>query len=133
MELGAFLQLPSSPPRDPGNRQFRDPTRIGEARPSHLVTMAGVGAMPTVGPEGYDRLLDEVVLVSRLREVRGLLGFARLAAPEHFSEIVPLNQSVDELRTGKMPAQPEVPRRPPTEVYLAAAAGDQEDRQVPPR
>jgi hypothetical protein len=38
--------------------------------------------MPTVGPEGYDRLLDQVVLVSRLREVRSLLGFTRLGAPE---------------------------------------------------
>ena len=32
--------------------------------------------------EGYDRLLDQVVLVSRLREVRALVGFTRVAAPE---------------------------------------------------
>ena len=39
-------------------------------------------AVPELTPEGYDRLLDQVVLVSRLREVRALLGFTRLAAPE---------------------------------------------------
>jgi len=39
-------------------------------------------ATATPSPEGYDRLLDQVVLVSRLREVRALLGFTRLAAPE---------------------------------------------------
>ena len=39
-------------------------------------------AVPTPSPEGYDRLLDQVVLVSRLREVRALVGFTRLAAPE---------------------------------------------------
>jgi hypothetical protein len=39
-------------------------------------------AVPTLSPEGYDRLLDQVVLVSRLREVRALVGFTRLAAPE---------------------------------------------------
>jgi hypothetical protein len=39
-------------------------------------------AVPTPSPEGYDRLVDQVVLVSRLREVRALVGFTRLAAPE---------------------------------------------------
>jgi hypothetical protein len=39
-------------------------------------------ATPTPGPEGYGGLLDQVVLVSRLREVRALLGFTRLSAPE---------------------------------------------------
>jgi hypothetical protein len=39
-------------------------------------------AMPTITPDGYDWLLDQVVLVSRLREVRALLGFTRLSAPE---------------------------------------------------
>lgn len=39
-------------------------------------------AVPTPSPEGYDRLLDQVVLVSRLREVRALVDFTRLAAPD---------------------------------------------------
>ncbi len=39
-------------------------------------------AVPTPTPKGYDRLLDQVVLVSRLREVRALAGFTRLAAPD---------------------------------------------------
>ncbi len=38
--------------------------------------------MPTDSPRGYDSLIDQVVLVSRLREVRALLGFTRLSAPE---------------------------------------------------
>jgi hypothetical protein len=33
-------------------------------------------------PPGYDRLIDQVVQVSRLREVRALLGFTRLSAPD---------------------------------------------------
>lgn len=39
-------------------------------------------AVPTLTPRGYDRLIDQVVLVSRLREVRALLGFTRLASPD---------------------------------------------------
>ena len=39
-------------------------------------------AVPTPGPDRYDALLDQVVLVSRLREVRALVGFTRLSAPE---------------------------------------------------
>ncbi len=39
-------------------------------------------AVPTDSPRGYDNLIDQVVLVSRLREVRALLGFTRLSAPE---------------------------------------------------
>ncbi len=33
-------------------------------------------------PEGYGGLLDQVVRVSRLREVQALVGFTRLGAPE---------------------------------------------------
>lgn len=33
-------------------------------------------------PAGYERLIDQVVQVSRLREVRALLGFTRLSAPD---------------------------------------------------
>jgi len=39
-------------------------------------------AVPTPNPDGYERLLDQVVLVSRLREVRALLAFTRLSAPD---------------------------------------------------
>jgi hypothetical protein len=39
-------------------------------------------ATPTHNPDGYDNLIDQVVLVSRLREVRALLGFTRLSAPD---------------------------------------------------
>jgi hypothetical protein len=52
------------------------------SRPTTDRQDADFRAVPTVGPEGYDRLLDQVVLVSRLREVRSLLGFTRLGAPE---------------------------------------------------
>jgi hypothetical protein len=39
-------------------------------------------AEPTPTPENYDHLIDQVVLVPRLREVQALLGFTRLSAPE---------------------------------------------------
>jgi hypothetical protein len=38
-------------------------------------------AAATPSPDGYDRLLDQVVLVSRLREVRALVGFTRINSP----------------------------------------------------
>jgi hypothetical protein len=52
------------------------------SRPTTERQDADFRAVPTPNPEGYDRLLDQVVLVSRLREVRALLGFTRLSAPE---------------------------------------------------
>jgi hypothetical protein len=39
-------------------------------------------AVATESPDGYDRLLDQVVLVSRLREVRALVGFTRINSPD---------------------------------------------------
>jgi hypothetical protein len=39
-------------------------------------------AEPTPTPEDYGHLLDQVVLVPRLREVQALVGFTRLSAPE---------------------------------------------------
>jgi Domain of unknown function (DUF1998) len=52
------------------------------SRPTTERQDADFRATPTVSPGGYDRLLDQVVLVTRLREVRALVGFTRLAAPE---------------------------------------------------
>ncbi len=39
-------------------------------------------ATPTPTPQGSESLLDQVVLVSRLREVQALVGFTRLSAPQ---------------------------------------------------
>jgi hypothetical protein len=52
------------------------------SRPTTERQDADFRAVPTPSPEGYGKLLDQVVLTSRLREVRALLGFTRLAAPE---------------------------------------------------
>jgi hypothetical protein len=52
------------------------------SRPTTERQDADFRAVPTLSPQGYDRLIDQVVLVSRLREVRALLGFTRLSAPE---------------------------------------------------
>jgi hypothetical protein len=52
------------------------------ARPTTERQDADFRATPTPPPRGYDRLIDQVVLVSRLREVRALIGFTRLSAPE---------------------------------------------------
>lgn len=48
-------------------------------------------ATPTDTPVGYERLLDQVVLVTRLREVQALLGFTRLTAPDR-RELDPVNR-----------------------------------------
>ncbi|MGH3169621.1 MAG: DrmB family protein, partial [Trebonia sp.] len=48
-------------------------------------------AVPTASPRGYDSLIDQVVQVSRLREVRALVGFTRLSAPER-DELRPVRQ-----------------------------------------
>jgi len=51
-------------------------------------------ATPTPTPERYGGLLDQVVLVTRLRSVRALLGFTRLAAPDDTNspKIAPLSR-----------------------------------------
>ncbi|MGH7911164.1 MAG: DrmB family protein [Candidatus Dormibacteraceae bacterium] len=41
-------------------------------------------------PAGYDNLLDQVVQVPRLREVKALMGFTRILAPER-RELQPIN------------------------------------------
>ncbi len=48
-------------------------------------------AVPTVGPTGYGHLIEQVVLVSRLREVQALLGFTQLSAPDR-RELAPRNR-----------------------------------------
>jgi hypothetical protein len=48
-------------------------------------------ATPTDTPDGYEHLIDQVVLVSRLREVQALLGFTRLTAPDR-RELEPVNR-----------------------------------------
>jgi hypothetical protein len=52
------------------------------SRPTTERQDADFRAVPTDPPRGYDSLIDQVVLVSRLREVRALLGFTRVDAPE---------------------------------------------------
>jgi hypothetical protein len=52
------------------------------SRPTTDRQDADFKAIPTDTPHGYGRLLDQVVLVPKLREVQALVGFTRLAAPE---------------------------------------------------
>jgi hypothetical protein len=52
------------------------------SRPTTERQDADFRAAPTPSPSGYDGLLDQVVLVSRLREVRALVGFTRLSSPD---------------------------------------------------
>ena len=61
------------------------------SRPTTDRQDADFRAIPTEQPKGYDRLLDQVVLVPRLREVQALLGFTRLSAPER-RELEPDNR-----------------------------------------
>lgn len=48
-------------------------------------------AAPTPVPTGYEALFDQVVQVTRLRVVRAMLGFTRLAAPQR-TDLAPTNQ-----------------------------------------
>lgn len=63
------------------------------ARPTTDRTDEDFRAAPTPPPAGYEGLLDQVVLVSRLREVQALLGFTRLNAPDR-RELEPDNRLV---------------------------------------
>lgn len=84
--------------RDAGGPQPSDPSvslRDAEwqllRRPTTNRSDDDFRASVTPSPDGYDRLLDQVVLVTRLREVRALTGFTRLSAPDR-----------DELRPAKL-------------------------------
>lgn len=39
-------------------------------------------------PDGYDKFLENVVLVERLREVHALLGFTRIGAPGDYGDVI---------------------------------------------
>jgi hypothetical protein len=69
--LDAEWQLLSHPTTDRADEDFR--------------------AEPTPSPTGYEDVLQQVVQVTRLREVTALLGFTRLAAPER-RELSPDNR-----------------------------------------
>lgn len=59
-------------------------------------------------PRGYEQLLDQVVRVSRLREVQALVGFTRLGAPER-RDLQPAN--LVRLRRGPTDWVPAVEKR----------------------
>lgn len=62
------------------------------SRPTTDRQDADFRAVPTDDvPAGFDTLLEQVVLVSRLREVQALVGFTRLNAPER-RDLEPLNR-----------------------------------------
>ena len=61
------------------------------ARPTTERQDADFRAFATPNPPGYDKLLDQVVLLTRLREVQALVGFTRLSAPER-RELEPSNR-----------------------------------------
>ena len=61
------------------------------AKPTTERQDADFKAEATETPTGYEGLLDQVVQVSRLREVQALLGFTRLSAPER-RELSPANR-----------------------------------------
>lgn len=52
------------------------------SRPTTLNKDDDFHAVPEPVPGAYGKLLDQVVLVKRLREVQALLGFTRISAPE---------------------------------------------------
>ncbi|MGH3221078.1 MAG: DrmB family protein [Streptosporangiaceae bacterium] len=76
------LRAAGGPAAVPQAADLRDAEWQLLSRPTTERQDADFRATPTSSPPGYDRLLDQVVLVTRLREVRALVGFTRLAAPE---------------------------------------------------
>lgn len=48
-------------------------------------------AVPVAPPDGFDKSIDQVVAVPRLREVQALVGFTRLSAPER-RDLEPANR-----------------------------------------
>jgi hypothetical protein len=76
------LRAAGGPAQEGQTRDLLDAEWKMLSRPTTQRQDADFRAVATPNPEGYDRPLDQVVLVSRLREVRALLGFTRLSAPE---------------------------------------------------
>jgi hypothetical protein len=76
------LRAAGGPAATPAAADLRDAEWQLLSRPTTEKQDADFRATPTPSPRGYDRLIDQVVQVSRLREVRALVGFTRLAAPE---------------------------------------------------
>jgi Domain of unknown function (DUF1998) len=69
---------------------------------------------PVQPPAGYEQVLKQVVLVERLREVRALIGFARIESPGDFSDVE------------EMPEERRAPlsRKRPTWVPAAEVRGE---------
>ncbi len=63
---------------------------------------------PVAPPPGYERVIRQVALVERLREVRALIGFARIEAPGDFTEMGELPEArrvpLSRKRPGWIPA-----------------------------
>jgi len=90
--------------RAAGGPHVDEPAAIGDLRSDEWEMLArpttdrqdeDFRATPTPSPEPYRGLLDQVVLVTRLRTVSALLGFTRLAAPgggPDGPKIVPLSR-----------------------------------------
>jgi hypothetical protein len=76
------LRAAGGPAAPPEATDLRDAEWQLLSRPTTERQDADFRATPTRNPDGYDNLIDQVVLVSRLREVRALLGFTRLSAPD---------------------------------------------------
>lgn len=71
-----------------------------------------VTAVPV--PSGYEQVLQQVVLVERLREVRALIGFTRIESPGDFSEVI----EIPEIRRAPLS------RKRPTWVPAAEVRGE---------
>ncbi|MFD4644827.1 DrmB family protein [Streptomyces sp. NPDC058441] len=61
------------------------------AKPTTERQDADFRAVPTPTPQGYDQLLEQVVQVTRLREVQALIAFTRINAPDR-RDLAPRNR-----------------------------------------
>jgi len=94
------------------------PLKVPEWRvlshPESAPTARDFKVSPVAPPAGYERVIQQVVLVERLREVRALVGFTRIEAPGDFTEM------------DEVPEEHRVPlsRRRPTWIPAAEVHGE---------
>lgn len=93
-ELWAVIERTRSaggPQQPEASRDLLDDEWRLLAKPTTERQDADFRAVPTTTPHGHERLLEQVVQVTRLREVQALLAFTRISAPDR-RELAPPNR-----------------------------------------
>ena len=73
-------------PDDGDALDLKGPEWATFSRPEEAETSPDFRLRKVGPPKGYEKLLSEIVLVERLREVRALVGFTRIGSPGDFND-----------------------------------------------